>query len=120
MVRDDEARRSRRKKKKKRHDPESAAAPEAVSAAAPATEADPEVVYAKPKKKKHKRPREERSQPVAEVPHAQGGSPTLARINIHAQPGTSVQITPGGPQYNQPPAVYGHNTSRDRSVETAI
>ena len=121
FARDNDARQSRRKKKKKRRDPDAAAAaPEATSSPVAAGEDDPEALYAKPKKKKHKRPKAEREQAVAEPHHAQGGSPTLARINIHAQPGTSVLITPGGPQQHQPPTMYGHNTSRDRSTETAI
>ena len=120
FARDNDARQSRRKKKKKRRDPDAAAAPEATSSPVAAGEDDPEALYAKPKKKKHKRPKADREQAVAEPHQEQGGSPTLARINIHAQPGTSVLITPGGPQQHQPPTMYGHNTSRDRSTETAI
>ena len=40
--------------------------------------------------------------------------PQLTRINIHAQPGTSVQITPGGPR-NQ-----DSQLNRSRSTETEI
>ena len=108
LNRDNRARHSRRKKKKKQ-EPERVAAEPADGAA---VSAPPDVEYSKPQKRK-KRTKPKAAPPVC----GQQASPTLTRINISAQPGTSVSITPGGPQPGHHPTL--HNTSKG-SVETEI